>query len=95
LTGAPLGDEGIAMLLPLIAEHFPSLTHLNLTACRISAQSLPEVVKWIKRAEMQWPRKLLYVELQYQNMNMMSGLKEFKAGVKEAQDEKSMIKFKL
>jgi len=28
-------------------------------------------------------------------MNMMSGLKEFKAGVKEAQDEKSMIKFKL
>ena len=64
-TGAPLGDEGLALLLPLITSHFPSLTHLNLTACRISVLSLPEVVKWIEKPEMLWPRKLLQVELQY------------------------------
>jgi hypothetical protein len=39
-TSIPLGDVGIQKVLDLVANHFPELTYLNLTACRASSKTI-------------------------------------------------------
>jgi hypothetical protein len=65
LTGAPLADEGMLLVLPVLAENFPRLTYVNMTACRMSPLSIETVCTWVKHEAFKFPRATLKVEMQH------------------------------
>jgi len=61
----PLKDEGIEIILPILADYFPRLIYINLTACRLTEKSIDDVVNWVKNPAFKFPRAVLKVEMQH------------------------------
>ena len=73
MTGTLLQDDGIAEILPLIAEHFGNLNTFLFNACRLTEQSGPALADFI---ENRFPEnRALHLELKLQNIRKLRSVK--------------------
>jgi len=83
-------------VLPLLADSFPKLTFLNMTACKMTTGGVETVCKWVGHPAFKFPRAVLSVEMLHQNM-IVKVKDVFRAAVRQSQNEAvgSIISFKL